>query len=265
MPNNYIAGEWLYARKVAANVNPSDTRDVIGEYAQASAADAKLAIDAAHGAFAAWSRSTIQARHDILKSVGDELLARKDELGRLLSREEGKILPEGVGEVTRAGQIFHYFAGECLRLSGDKLGSVRAGVDIEITREPVGVVGLITPWNFPIAIPAWKIAPAIAYGNTVVFKPAELVPASAHALCDIIVRAGLPSGVFNLVMGSGGVVGEAMLSSEGGGDLLHRLRSYRPASGPVLHLCRSDEEDAVGDGRQKSNGGARRRRSEARR
>ncbi|WP_407175403.1 aldehyde dehydrogenase family protein [Bradyrhizobium sp. STM 3562] len=213
MRNNHIAGEWLSASNAVANVNPSDTRDIIGEYAQASVAQTKRAIDAAYDAFPAWSRSTIQARHDILKSVGDEVLARKDELGRLLSREEGKILAEGVGEVTRAGQIFHYFAGECLRLSGDKLGSVRAGVDVEITREPVGVVGLITPWNFPIAIPAWKIAPAIAYGNTVVFKPAELVSASAHALCDIIVRAGLPPGVFNLVMGSGGVVGEAMLSS----------------------------------------------------
>ncbi|WP_084302294.1 aldehyde dehydrogenase family protein [Bradyrhizobium sp. WSM2254] len=213
MTNNYIAGEWLPAAEASANINPSNTNDVVGEYARASAAETERAIDAAHDAFPAWSRSTIQTRHDILKAAGDEIHARKDELGRLLSREEGKTLLEGIGEVTRAGQIFHFFAGECLRMAGEKVPSVRPFVDVEITREPVGVVGLITPWNFPIAIPAWKIAPALAYGNTVVFKPAELVPGSAHALCEIIVRAGVPTGVFNLVMGQGSVVGEAMLNS----------------------------------------------------
>lgn len=213
MTNNYIAGEWLPAAEASANINPSNTNDVVGEYARASAAETVRAIDAAYDAFPAWSRSTIQTRHDILKAAGDEIHARKDELGRLLSREEGKTLPEGIGEVTRAGQIFHFFAGECLRIAGEKLPSVRPFVDVEITREPVGVVGLITPWNFPIAIPAWKIAPALAYGNTVVFKPAELVPGSAHALCEIIVRAGAPTGVFNLVMGQGTVVGEAILNS----------------------------------------------------
>jgi aldehyde dehydrogenase (NAD+) len=186
---------------------------VVGEFARASAADAERAIAAAYDAFPAWSRSSIQQRHDILKAVGDEIMARKEELGRLLSREEGKTLPEGIGEVTRAGQIFHFFAGECLRMAGEKVPSVRPAIDVEITREPVGVIGLITPWNFPIAIPAWKIAPALAYGNTVVFKPAELVPGSAHALSEIIIRAGVPAGVFNLVMGKGSVVGEAMLQS----------------------------------------------------
>jgi aldehyde dehydrogenase (NAD+) len=210
---NHIAGKWETSSEVSRNINPSNTTDVVGEYARASAAEAEAAIAAAYEAFPAWSRSSIQTRHDILKTVGDEILARKDEFGRLLSREEGKTLPEAVGEVVRAGQIFLFFAGECLRLAGDKLPSVRAGVDVEITREPVGVVGLITPWNFPIAIPAWKIAPALAYGNTVVFKPAELVPACAHALSEIIVRAGVPAGVFNLVMGRGSVVGEALLQS----------------------------------------------------
>ncbi|KAB0268442.1 aldehyde dehydrogenase family protein [Microvirga brassicacearum] len=210
---NFIAGEWIAAANAAPDVNPSNTNDVVGEFARADAADAERAIEAAHAAFPAWARSSIQLRHDILKKVGDEIVARKDELGRLLSREEGKTLPEGIGEVMRAGQIFQFFAGECLRLAGDKLASVRPGVDIEITREPIGVVGLITPWNFPIAIPAWKIAPALAYGNCVVFKPAELVPGSAHALSDIIARAGVPAGVFNLVMGRGSVVGEVMLNS----------------------------------------------------
>ncbi|MDY0871481.1 aldehyde dehydrogenase family protein [Dongia rigui] len=208
---NFIAGAWSKAANASKDINPSNTGDVVGEFPQASAADAETAIAAAKAAFPAWSRSTVQQRHDVLKKIGDEIMARKDELGRLLSREEGKTLVEGIGETVRAGQIFLFFAGECLRQAGEKLGSVRPGVDVEITREPLGVIGLITPWNFPIAIPAWKIAPALAYGNCVVFKPADLVPGSAHALSEIIARAGLPAGVFNLVMGRGSVVGEAML------------------------------------------------------
>jgi aldehyde dehydrogenase (NAD+) len=186
---------------------------VIGEYAQASAAQARDAIAAARAAFPAWATGSIQERANILDRAGTEILARKDELGRLLSREEGKTLPEGVGEAMRAGQIFKFFAGEVLRASGEKLPSVRPGVDVEITREPIGVVALITPWNFPIAIPAWKIAPALAYGNTVVFKPADLVPGCAWAIADILARAGVPAGVFNLVMGRGSVVGEAFVNS----------------------------------------------------
>ena len=141
----------------------------------------------------------------------DEILARKDDLGRLLSREEGKTLPEGIGEATRAGQIFAFFAGEALRLNGEMVPSIRPGVGIEITREAVGVIGMITPWNFPIAIPAWKIAPALAYGNTIVFKPADLVPGCGWALVDILARAGLPKGVLNLVMGRGSEVGQTIL------------------------------------------------------
>ena len=148
--------------------------------------------EAAHAAFPAWARTTPQERHDILLRASIEILARREELGRLLAREEGKTLPEAIGEATRAGQIFDFFAGEALAHPRAKLASVRPGVDVELTREPVGVVGIIAPWNFPIAIPAWKIAPALAYGNTVVFKPADLVPGSAHALAEIIVRAGVP-------------------------------------------------------------------------
>jgi len=210
---NFIAGDWLAGSDETKNINPSNTDEVIGVYARASRNDAENAIEAARKAFPGWARSGIQQRHDILKKVSDEILARKDELGLLLAREEGKTLPEAVGEVARAGQIFDFFAGEVLRLAGEKIASTRPGLEVEITREPVGVVGIITPWNFPIAIPAWKIAPALAYGNTVVFKPADLVPGSAWALSDIIVRAGLPEGVFNLVMGRGSVVGEAMLNS----------------------------------------------------
>src|SRR5579863_601249 len=208
---NHIAGEWVDGVAVTRNINPSDTNDVVGEYAQADATQTGAAIEAAHAAFPAWARATPQERHDILLRVSTEILARRDELGRLLSREEGKTLAEGIGEATRAGQIFDFFAGEAVRIPGEKFASVRPGVDIEITREAVGVVGIIAPWNFPIAIPAWKIAPALAYGDTVVFKPADLVPGSAHALAEIIVRAGAPKGVFNLVMGRGSVVGQAML------------------------------------------------------
>ena len=149
----------------------------------------------------------------MLRKAADEILARKEELGTLLSREEGKTLAEGIGETVRAAQIFDFFAGECLRLAGEILPSVRPGVGVEITREPVGPVGLITPWNFPIAIPAWKIAPALAWGNTVVIKPADLVPGCTWAIVDILHRAGLPKGVLNLVMGKGSVVGQAILDS----------------------------------------------------
>jgi acyl-CoA reductase-like NAD-dependent aldehyde dehydrogenase len=208
---NLIAGEWMAGAAATRNVNPSDTGDVIGEYAQADADQTNAAVTAAHAAFPAWARTTPQERHDILLRVSTEILARREELGRLLAREEGKTLPEAIGEVGRAGQIFDFFAGEALRIPGEKFASVRPNVDIEATREPVGVVGIISPWNFPIAIPAWKIAPALAFGNTIVFKPADLVPGSAHALAEIIVRAGVPKGVFNLVMGRGSVVGQAIL------------------------------------------------------
>ena len=212
MFKNLIAGEWLDGHGVSRNINPSDTRDLVGEYAQADAAQAELAITAATAAFPAWSLSTPQQRFDILDTVGTEILARRAELGDLLAREEGKTLPEAIGEVARAGYIFKFFAGEALRPGGESLPSVRPGVGVEVTREAIGVVGLITPWNFPIAIPAWKIAPALAWGNCVVFKPADLVPGSAWALAEILSRSGLPAGVFNLVMGRGSVVGEKLLN-----------------------------------------------------
>ena len=209
-----IDGQWQEGPRVEANINPSDTDDVIGYYSWADASRVEQAIAAARRAWPAWRASTPQQRFDLLDAVGGEILARKEELGRLLSREEGKTLPEGIGEAARAAMIFKFFAGEALRCAGQTLPSVRPGVGVEIDREPVGVVGLISPWNFPIAIPAWKIAPALAYGNCVVFKPAELVPGCAWALAEILHRKGLPAGVFNLVMGAGPVVGQALLDSE---------------------------------------------------
>ncbi|MFO1107073.1 MAG: aldehyde dehydrogenase family protein [Amaricoccus sp.] len=209
---NLIDGEWV-AGEAIPNHNPANSAEIVGTYARASAADAERAIAAAKAAFPAWSRSGPLERHTVLSRAAAEILARKEELGTLLSREEGKTLAEGIGETVRAAQIFDFFAGECLRLAGEILPSVRPGIGVEITREAVGPVGLITPWNFPIAIPAWKIAPALAWGNTVVIKPAELVPGCAWALVDILHRAGLPRGVLNLVMGKGSVVGQAILDS----------------------------------------------------
>ena len=209
---NFIDGAWVAGERAAANVNPSNLADVVGEYAHAGVAQVDAAIAAASAAFPAWGRGSVQARADSLDRIGTEILARKEELGTLLSREEGKTKPEGIGEAARAGYIFKFFAGECLRLAGEVLPSVRPGIGVEITREPVGVVGIITPWNFPIAIPAWKIAPALAYGNCVVFKPADLVPGCAWALAEILSRSGIPQGVFNLVMGRGSVVGEKIVN-----------------------------------------------------
>ncbi|ODT81242.1 MAG: aldehyde dehydrogenase [Pelagibacterium sp. SCN 64-44] len=210
---NLIGGEWRDGADFTANVSPSDNADIVGHYAAASASDVLDAIEAARLATHGWARSPIQRRRDILRAASVELSARREELGRLLAREEGKVLAEAVAEVERAANVFDFFAGETLRLGGEAIDSVRPGVNVDISRESVGVVGIITPWNYPIAIPAWKIAPALAYGNTIVFKPADLVPASAWALVDILHRAGLPPGVLNLVMGKGAIVGQAIVDS----------------------------------------------------
>ncbi|AUQ52451.1 aldehyde dehydrogenase (plasmid) [Phaeobacter inhibens] len=210
---NLIAGEWVSGAGWAENINPSDTNDVIGHYARATAEQSGQAIAAAKAAAPGWAQATPQMRADALEAVGVELLARKEELGELLSREEGKIRSEGIGEVTRAAHVFKFYAQEALRVEGLSMASVRPGVRVEVRLEPVGVVGLITPWNYPIAIPAWKIAPALAYGNTVVFKPADLTPGCGWALAEILSRAGLPAGVFNLVMGRGSAVGDEIVRS----------------------------------------------------
>jgi alpha-ketoglutaric semialdehyde dehydrogenase len=212
---NYINGAWVASSRFVPNINPSDLADTVGLFASATAAQVDEAVQAARAAAPAWALFNVQARADALDRIGNEILARREELGTLLAREEGKTKPEGIGEAARAGNIFKFFAGECLRTPGELLPSVRPNIGIEITREPVGVVGIISPWNFPIAIPAWKIAPALAFGNCVVFKPADLVPGSAWALAEIITRAGLPAGVFNLVMGAGREVGQAIVDHPG--------------------------------------------------
>jgi aldehyde dehydrogenase (NAD+) len=210
---NLIDGRRVDSAEHLPDINPSNTADIVGEFARATPVELKDAIAAARQAFGKWSRTTPQERFDVLDRAGTEILARKDELGRLLAREQGKPLADGIGEAVRAGMIFKFFAGEAVRLAGERLDSTRPGIDVEVTREPLGVVAAITPWNFPLAIPAWKIAPALACGNTVVFKPAELVPASPWAIADIVQRAGLPPGVLNLVMGPGSKLGPLLASS----------------------------------------------------
>ncbi|WP_281982634.1 aldehyde dehydrogenase family protein [Thalassorhabdomicrobium marinisediminis] len=210
--DNLINGEWVSFGNYNDNVNPSDTNDVIGSYSYGDADSVAHAVEAAQAARDSWANSTPQARHDLLDAVGNALAARSSEFGALLAREEGKTLAEGVGETMRASQVFKFFAGEALRVAGELQTSVRPDIDVEITREPVGIVGLITPWNFPIAIPAWKIAPALAYGNCVILKPADLTPACAHVIATLLHENGCPAGVFNLVMGRGSTVGEAIVT-----------------------------------------------------
>ncbi len=209
---HFIGGAWV-GGQATPDANPSDLENPVGLYVQGGAAEAEAGIAAAQAAFPAWSLSGLEQRLDILDRIGAELIARKAELGALLAREEGKTLAEGTGEVGRSGQFFRYYAAETLRQMGEVADSVRPGIEVQVRREPLGVIGIITPWNFPTAIPAWKIAPALAYGNCVVFKPAELVPASAWALAEIIGRSGLPAGVFNMILGPGRDVGQAIVDS----------------------------------------------------
>jgi len=207
-----IAGEWRGGNDMP-NENPSDLDTPFGGSASGGAGELDDAIAAARDAFPAWSMASPQVRADVLDRAGSLVIERSKALGHILSSEEGKTLAEGIGESVRAGQILKFFAGEALRLTGERIASTRPGVDVEVTREPIGVFGLITPWNFPIAIPTWKLAPAIAFGNTVVLKPAELTPATAAALLAILVEAGLPAGVVNLVLGKGRIIGQGMVDS----------------------------------------------------
>jgi len=211
---NYINGAWVEsAAAPIVDRNPSDIDDVVGSYAAADAAQTRRAIEAARAAFPAWSRSSIQERADLLDAVGSRILSRAQEIGRLLAREEGKTLKEAVGETMRAGHVFKFHAGQALRITGELVDSPRKGVSVTVQREPLGVIGIITPWNFPIAIPAWKIAPALAYANCVVFKPASLVPGCAHVVAELLADCGCPPGVFNLVVGSGREVGDAIVNA----------------------------------------------------
>jgi len=211
---HFIGGEWTGADDALESVNPSDTGDIVARFPNGGAAEVDQAVAAASEAFPGWANASPEVRADLLDKVAALIFARSAELGELLSREEGKTRAEGLGEVLRAARIFRYFGGEALRRHGQTLESTRPGLDVATYREALGVVGLITPWNFPIAIPAWKAAPALAFGNTVVLKPANVTPATAAALTQIIEEAGIPAGVFNLVLGRGDV-GRAITAHEG--------------------------------------------------
>ncbi|MGI9306151.1 MAG: aldehyde dehydrogenase family protein [Gammaproteobacteria bacterium] len=213
--DNYIGGKWTGSSEMRENINPSDTADSIGRFAQADAQQLDDAAEAARGAQKIWARAGLEKRQAVLSAIGAELMARADEIGELLSREEGKPRAEGVGEVFRAGQFFNYYSAEVLRQLGENADSVRPGIEIDIRREPLGVVGVISPWNFPLAAACWKIAPALAFGNAVVWKPANLTPAVAVAFAEIFAKQDAPPGAFNLLMGSGETIGERLAAHPG--------------------------------------------------
>jgi aldehyde dehydrogenase (NAD+) len=210
---NLIAGDWQTGDAEIENRNPSDLSDLIGIYAQASADQLEATLDQARLAQSEWAAYGMERKQAVLNAIGQELMARAEELGTLLSREEGKPLAEGKGEVYRAGQFFTYYAAECLRQLGENADSVRPGVEVDVRREPIGTVAIISPWNFPTATASWKIAPALCYGNAVVWKPANITPASAVALTEIIARQDIPKGLFSLVMGAGRTVGQRLVES----------------------------------------------------
>src|SRR6056300_1408799 len=211
--SNYIAGQWVEGTGSFSNINPSDTSDQIDSYTSATTEQFEQAVRSAKKAQLEWEEVGIEKKSTILIKIGDELISRSKELGELLCREEGKTLPEGIGEVARAGQQFQFYGSECLRLYGEKIPSTRPGFQVEISREPLGVIGIISPWNFPIAIPAWKAAPALMCGNAVILKPASVTPASAIALTEIIAKQDLPAGLFNLIIGSGSGIGNQIATS----------------------------------------------------
>ena len=210
---NLIAGEWHEGESAVENRNPSDVSDLIGMFAQASGDQLEATLDQARVAQREWAAYGIERKHNVLMAIGTEMMARAEELGTLLAREEGKPIAEGKGEVFRAGQFFTYYAAETLRQIGDTADSVRDGIEIDVRREAVGVVAIISPWNFPTATASWKIAPALCFGNAVVWKPANLTPASAVALTEIIDRQDIPKGLFSLVMGAGSTIGQRLVDS----------------------------------------------------
>ncbi len=211
--SNFIAGTWVDGGTAIENRNPSDLSDLIGTFAQATSSQLDDALEAARRAQVEWAAYGLERKQAVLMNIGTEMMARAEELGVLLSREEGKPLAEGKGEVYRAGQFFTYYAAEVLRQLGENADSVRPGVEVDVRREPVGVVAIISPWNFPTATASWKIAPALCYGNAVIWKPANLTPASAVALTEIISRQDIPAGLFNLVMGAGRDIGQRLVES----------------------------------------------------
>jgi acyl-CoA reductase-like NAD-dependent aldehyde dehydrogenase len=212
---SFIDGQWFHpsSDRLVRNINPADTRDVIAEFPQAGPADARRAIEAAQAAFPAWKNTPGPDRGRVLWRAADLARQRVDEIARTMTREEGKVLKEARGEVLKGIALLEFYAGEGFRMSGKTLPSESRDTFAYTLRRPLGVVGLIAPWNFPWAIPVWKSAPALVAGNTVVLKPAELTPATAALLTEIYAEAGLPAGVFNMVVGPGSTIGDAIVSA----------------------------------------------------
>jgi len=213
---NFIGGSWRAAASGGTfeNRNPANTDELVGHFAASGEEETTAAVTAAAEAARDWARTSAIVRANILHKAANLLEARVQEVGRELTREEGKTLKEGIGETGRAVQILRYYAGEAQQPSGEHYPSMNPRTLLYTVRDPLGVVGIITPWNFPIAIPAWKIAPALAFGNTVVFKPASLTPLSAVRLVEVLVEAGVPPGVLNLVTGSASDVGDPLVRDE---------------------------------------------------
>ena len=261
---NYIGGEWVESAKTFENRNPANTDEVVGLFSKGSAKDVADAAAAASAAFPAWSAMPAPARGNLLFKAADILDRKFDQLGADMTREEGKTLPEAKGEVRRAINILRYFGGEGSRMPGMVVPSERDRVHMFAIRKPLGVVGLVTPWNFPSAIPAWKLAPALIAGNTVVMKPASASPLSAWRIVEALHEAGVPKGVVNFVAGPGGELGQALVDAKGLkaisftgsceiGDWLHgeaskrRLRIQLEMGGknPTIVLADADFTSAV--------------------
>ncbi|MDE3199028.1 MAG: aldehyde dehydrogenase family protein [Acidobacteriota bacterium] len=211
---NYIDGEWVTSSRTFEDRNPANTDEVVAVFAKGTAADMDAAAAAAEAALPGWASMPAPARGNILYKAADILEKKFDQLAAEMTRDEGKTLPEAKGETRRAINIFRYFAGEGSRMDGVMVPSERERVHVFAVRKPIGVVGLITPWNFPIAIPAWKMAPALICGNTIVVKPASVSPLCAWRLVEALHEAGIPKGVVNFVAGSGGELGEAMVKAK---------------------------------------------------
>ncbi len=213
LEKNFVGGRWKGGAEELDIRNPSNLDESAGRYGLATVADVEEAFAAARKAHGGWRAATLEQRSVVLENIAQGIFARKDELAQIMSLEGGKTIPDALGEIVRAGNIARFFAGEALRMGGEKIGSVRPGVDVEITREPVGVVGLITPWNFPIAVSLWKISPALAFGNAIVWKPSEKTPGISAAIAEIVAAAGVPEGVFNMVLGNGPDIGSAVVEN----------------------------------------------------
>jgi len=252
---NHINGEWVPAAsgETFENRSPADTDDLVGRFAASGKEDVARAVSAAAGAAEGWRQTSAIARATILYKASEILAGRQAEIGRELTREEGKTLKEGIGETGRAVQILRYFAGEAQQPSGEHYPSMNPLTLLYTVREPLGVVAVITPWNFPIAIPAWKMAPALAFGNTVVFKPASLTPLCAVRLTEALAEAGLPPGVLNLVTGSAPAVGDPLvrdsrvagISFTGSNAVGRELRKLAAETGAKLQLELGGKNPAI--------------------